>query len=669
VACQLDALAKCRNAAARRNVLKSLPRDLSETYSRILKQIDCADVLENRMIVQRVLQWVALAKPGLTLPEVQEAVVINSGDTSLDRDSITEGADILDLCSSLVRCNPITGVLELAHATVKEYLTTIPPESEFYFYRIDKVKGQSDLAITCLTYICLDDFAKDINLYEDESGSEIDSNGEKESNFHFLPHACWYWDDYAENFPEMEEILVLERRLFAPTKVPQFLHWIRHRTSDDDSVAESTPLHWAALLGLYNTCQWLIDQGCDVNRSAAGLGNSLVCAVTGPAILVDDINQPNAKQYNSHLEEHRTKTISLLLDAHARLDELPSRQNKSLMEVAITIGVPEQVGLLLKHGGIVDGGCLEYLEEQWLSDSSSPKLHNILKLLSKDNFSATDLPRISRLLLQFEETSEKAVKILAENVGLLTSLEDGKTFDWNNALRDAAEYGQYAYALDCFVHSEAIELDSPDPQTGCNALHFAAQNGHLEVVQLLLEKGYNINALNHDCETPALVAARFNHLSVFKLLYEQGADIGIQEKRDSYSVVHEAANSDNISIIRYIGKVKPHLLSCDAPRTSDGKTALMCAARTGGVKTVQYILETLPFQEVIAESNNGNSSLHFGAASGNKKVVDMLLKNHPNVNIRSKNGSTALHYAVGAKRKALNSTIMKALVDAGCNPM
>jgi hypothetical protein len=54
------------------------------------------------------------------------------------------------------------------------------------------------------------------------------------------------------------------------------------------------------------------------------------------------------------------------------------------------------------------------------------------------------------------------------------------------------------------------------------ALRWASENGHLEVVKLLLENGANLH-IEHDC---VLRWASWNgHLEVVKLLLENGADL------------------------------------------------------------------------------------------------------------------------------------------------
>ncbi|PVH76976.1 hypothetical protein DL98DRAFT_496048, partial [Cadophora sp. DSE1049] len=480
VACQLDALAKCKTTASRRKVLRTLPRDLSETYYRILKQIDSTDIADNRLIVQRVLKWVTWAATGLSLYELQEAVAINAGDEELDPDVITTESDILDLCSSLVRCNP-SGIIELAHATVKEFLTTIPSKSEYYFYHVDEASDMTALATTCLTYLCLDNFGEEkdwdsasiisgrtsISFKTSVTSSEESGMPDRVLQYHFLDHAAENWDYYAgkvtENWPQ---VLALEKILFAPTKAPQFLNWARRRLEstrhrrnrDGGLLAESTTLQWAALLGLPAICQWLIDQGSDVNRATVVLGSSLACAVLGESVFhqcISNGSEPgsddgssdydegyNVKESRAWHSENRYKTIAALLSWGAVMDGMPLEETRSLMELALMIGEPSHVKLLLSHGAVLDTDCLAYLENQCSDGPRKAEMQEILSSVTKSNYASIDAQKATKLLLQFETSSVQAAKLLADTLGDLTMGEGTDVQDKNVALRKVSEYGR-----------------------------------------------------------------------------------------------------------------------------------------------------------------------------------------------------------------------------------
>jgi ankyrin repeat protein len=444
---------------------------------------------------------------------------------------------------------------------------------------------------------------------------------------------------------------------------------MNHDLPDLDAFfAESTPFHWAAMLGLYSTCKWLIDQGSSANRATETLGGPLRCAVLGESVLCDLEQISEARGVDSWHKDNRTRTIAIILDALAAIEGLDYRyEDTVLLKYALKIGEPEHVKLLLQNGSIVDRNCLEFLEEECESEPLPTEMQEILQAMSNDNFDPEDLPRATKLLHKFEETSTHAAKLLKTALQLHPKKLNGNTEDQNQTLRSVSRYGQYDLVAELLRRPD-IEVDSKNPENGCTALHLACEAGHLEVVKLLVERGANVNALNDLSETPAFLAAEWGHVPVLTFLHHNGADLALAaaaEERDGRVLSHQAAIFNHVQVIRYLMKTEPILVQ-KTTRTVQGKTVLMCAALEGSIKTVEYILDACPDDEVVAESNDGCCALHFAVMSGKKKLVELLIRKTPNLNIKSKDGSNALHFAAMASEDyAPNANVVTALMEAG----
>ena len=102
-ACQLDALAKCRNRATLQRSLATLPPTLDETYERILQSFDQKNN-EDAIYAVRILHWLSFSARPLLLEEMAEAAAIDpERETPFDRKEVLEDpSDVLDICSSLV---------------------------------------------------------------------------------------------------------------------------------------------------------------------------------------------------------------------------------------------------------------------------------------------------------------------------------------------------------------------------------------------------------------------------------------------------------------------------------------------------------------------------------------------------------------------------------------
>jgi len=73
-------------------------------------------------------------------------------------------------------------------------------------------------------------------------------------------------------------------------------------------------------------------------------------------------------------------------------------------------------------------------------------------------------------------------------------------------------------------------IDTVDDWTGKTALHYAAEYGHLEIADLLLANGANVNHRDDDKATPLYFAAVGGFVEVAKLLLVYGADINARDK-------------------------------------------------------------------------------------------------------------------------------------------
>ncbi len=68
-------------------------------------------------------------------------------------------------------------------------------------------------------------------------------------------------------------------------------------------------------------------------------------------------------------------------------------------------------------------------------------------------------------------------------------------------------------------------------KTGWTPLHYAASNGHGDIISLLLEKNAYIDAESPNGSTPLMMAAMYGSTAAVKLLLQEGADPTIKNQR------------------------------------------------------------------------------------------------------------------------------------------
>ena len=73
--------------------------------------------------------------------------------------------------------------------------------------------------------------------------------------------------------------------------------------------------------------------------------------------------------------------------------------------------------------------------------------------------------------------------------------------------------------------ADGEKVDTKDPRYGGTALIYAAQQGHIDIVKLLLDNHADINAMSKLGQTALAQAAFHKHLDVVKLLLEHGAKL------------------------------------------------------------------------------------------------------------------------------------------------
>ena len=91
--------------------------------------------------------------------------------------------------------------------------------------------------------------------------------------------------------------------------------------------------------------------------------------------------------------------------------------------------------------------------------------------------------------------------------------------------------------------------------TGRTPLHYAANAGHKEVAELLLEKGADINATGVTGATALIVAARQGHESIVILLWTKGAAVSERDSAGHTALQYAVINGHALTATFLLGKV------------------------------------------------------------------------------------------------------------------
>ena len=183
---------------------------------------------------------------------------------------------------------------------------------------------------------------------------------------------------------------------------------------------------------------------------------------------------------------------------------------------------------------------------------------------------------------------------------------------------------------------------------GKTALILAARNGHVEIVQALVDAGADIDLQSKSGSTALMFAASKGHTDVVKALLGADADLNAKNNNKNTALM-VAAQNGHVGCVQVLLAAKAH---SDLKNEHD-QTALMVAAQNGHVGIVQILLNA--GAEPNVQNKQGNTALMVAAQTGHTDVVKALLaaKTKPDLEVSDKEGITALMVAANRGHTAI----------------
>ncbi len=198
---------------------------------------------------------------------------------------------------------------------------------------------------------------------------------------------------------------------------------------------------------------------------------------------------------------------------------------------------------------------------------------------------------------------------------LLKQLKPESVEEVNSNLRRAARTGNLTEVRKLLQMKDSIQIDAET--WGHTALCFAAENGHLDIVKLLIEKNADINKRSNG-ETPLMLAIRENHMDVAKELISKGADVNPTESFTGMSALMWAATYGDVDIVKQLldkGAKYNHI------HQKSGQTALMMAAKGGHKKVVELLLSQ---NDINVTKSDNDQETALDKASNFPEIAEMI---------------------------------------------
>ena len=178
------------------------------------------------------------------------------------------------------------------------------------------------------------------------------------------------------------------------------------------------------------------------------------------------------------------------------------------------------------------------------------------------------------------------------------------------------------------------------------ALHLAVQNGHREMVELLLARGVKVDAHDSDGNMPIHVAVRQGQEDIVERLLIGGTNINVKH-RNGDTPLHVATESGHKTMVRFLLNRGARIDAKDG----DGDTPLHVAWQNEHRNIWELLLEK--GANVNVHDSEGEAPLHLAVETRDKAGVKLLLANGANIDATDKDGNTALHLAVKKEDKAI----------------
>lgn len=195
-------------------------------------------------------------------------------------------------------------------------------------------------------------------------------------------------------------------------------------------------------------------------------------------------------------------------------------------------------------------------------------------------------------------------------------------------------------------------------------LMFACAGNHVTVCQLLINHGADVNITNDDRTPPLMIACHLGFTDIVRLLLEAGARVNCQDI-DGDCPLYLAVRGNHHEIVtllseygadmyldegalniaidhRNLAMVKTLLKTNIDPNIGnrDGVTPLMNASAQGNIEIVRLLLKS--GVQVNQQDSEGDAALHLACLEGHFQIVETLLAHHATVDVLNRERDTPL---------------------------
>ncbi len=464
---------------------------------------------EQADLAMQTLSWLTCARRPLTSLELQHALAIEEGESTIDEENIPEVEDILTVCSGLVTIENESGIIRLVHYTTQEYLER---KKDLLF-----PSAENDISRLCVTYISFDTFGS--GICESDEAYE-----ERLQCYPFYPYAVWNWGHHVKLSRDLQpgvmDFLKSQPKVDASEQVIHVRRYSIPKDWSQNFPRQRAGLHLAAYRGIEEAVSYFLQQRYPVDICHNGGWTALRHAISG-----------------GHLN------ITRLLLSYGADPNGTSQDPFTPLSSAAQYGREAITRLLLEWGANVDAPCGWHGSALVAAcDEGQLKISEIL-LNSKANINVESELCGSPLEAAANAGHWELVTFLLEKGAEPNSQGD----EVDTALQCAVFQGQEDIVRILLNHH--ADVNRRAGRHG-NALRAASMSGNQQIVKVLLDSGANINA-EHEVGTALIGAVANGQCHIAKMLLDNGADIHGRGRLHG-TALHAAASFGNIQMVQML---------------------------------------------------------------------------------------------------------------------
>ncbi|CAH1783527.1 unnamed protein product [Owenia fusiformis] len=213
--------------------------------------------------------------------------------------------------------------------------------------------------------------------------------------------------------------------------------------------------------------------------------------------------------------------------------------------------------------------------------------------------------------------------------------------------------------LENILDTGDVVIDVPDKYGNCPLMN-AASKGYIDVMDVLIARGADVNWKNDSGKTALMMACYTGKLESVERLRQAGASYDITDKAGC-AAIHSAIDGKNSELIEWIlddgADVNTKELS------TKWTPLLRCASVNGNVNVASTLIKQ--GAELDIKDADGKTALMIAVVNGHQPLVELLLSKNADVQAKNEFGKTVIEMAHSMDRQLIIRTMNEHMTRHG----